>query len=153
MRMITEATFNEPEEAEPLLKRLAAAGIRVELQDERKRQRFLFMSQPMAGVHLRVDRNQWEVADQLLKQWDASEAVLQAAIRCPGCGSSRVEFPQVTRKFTSPTLFAVLCALHLFERRFYCEECHLTWPLSEKLPARTDLLGWPIRDHPKAGSD
>src|SRR5262245_26067844 len=125
MRMVTEATFNEPEEAEPLLKRLRAAGIRAEVHDERKRQKYLFMTHPLAGVHLRVERQQLEAAHKLLLQWNASEGILNTAICCPACGSSRVEFPQFTRKFSSPTFYAVLCALHLFERRFYCEECHL----------------------------
>lgn len=145
MKMVTELTFNEPEEAAPLQARLAAAGIRAEIHDERKRQRFLFMADPLAGVHLRVRRDQLETAHKLIHDWDASEGVLKAALRCPGCGSSRLEFPQFTRKFVSPGIYAILCALHVFERRFYCEECHLTWPLSEKLPLRTDVLGWPVR--------
>jgi len=142
MKSVTEATFNDPEEAAPLLARLRAAGIRAELHDERRSQRYLFMSKPMAGVHLRVDRAQRETAHQLVQDWDLSEGVLREAIRCPGCSSSRVEFPQFTRKFATPSFYAVLCGLGLFERKFYCEECHLTWPLSEKVPRRTDALGW-----------
>lgn len=153
MKTVTEVTFNEPEEAEPLLQRLRAAGIRAEVHDERKRQRYLFMSQPLAGVHLRVDREQMEEAHRLLQLWDASEGVLNRAARCPGCGSSRLEFPQFTRKFSSPAFYAVLCALHLFERRFYCEDCHLTWPLSQKLPRPTDALGWPVRETLPASLD
>src|SRR5262245_17571048 len=117
MKMVTEVTFNEPEEAQPLLERLRAAGIRAELHDERRRQRYLFMTQPLAGVHLRVDREQMEAAHQLLHEWDDADGALSHAIRCPSCGSSRIEFPQFTRKFSSPTFYAVLCALHLFERR------------------------------------
>src|SRR5207247_6872307 len=146
MKMVTEATFNEPEDAEPLKQRLEAAGIHAEIKDERKLQKYWFMSDPLAGVHLRVDREQFEMAGQLLRQWDASEGVLKHAIHCPACGSSRVEFPQFTRKFVSPGLYAVLCALGLFERRFYCEDCHFTCPLSQKLEPPTDLLGWPMKD-------
>jgi hypothetical protein len=143
--MVTEATFNEPEEAEPLKRRLEAAGIHADIQDERKLQKYWFLSHPLAGVHLRVDSRQFELASQLLREWDAAEGVLRNAIHCPACGSSRVEFPQCTRKFVTPSLYAVLCALHLFERRFYCENCHFTWPASEKLPPQTDILGWPMK--------
>ena len=145
MKMVTEATFNEVEDAEPLQKRLEAAGIRAEIQDERKLQKYWFMSDALAGVHLRVDRSQFEEASRLLREWDASEGVLKHAILCPACNSSRVEFPQFTRKFVSPGFYAVLCALHLFERRFYCEDCHFTWPLHQKLERPTDLLGWPLK--------
>src|ERR1043165_7592374 len=133
MKMVTEATFNELEDAEPLKSRLEAAGIRAEIKDERKLQKYWFMSDPLAGVHLQVDRDQFELATKYLREWDAAEGILKHAIHCPACGSSRVEFPQFTRKFVSPSFYAVLCALHLFERRFYCEDCHFTWPLSQKL--------------------
>jgi len=146
MKMVTEATFNKPEEAEPLKKRLEAAGIRAEIQDERKLQRYWFMSEPLAGVHLRVDRNQYENASRLLHDWDAAEGVLKNAVHCPACSSSRVEFPQFTRKFVSPGFYAVLCALHVFERKFYCEDCHFTWPVQQKIDQPTDLLGWPVKE-------
>jgi len=148
MKMVTEATFNEPEEAEPLKRRLEAAGIHAEIRDERKLQKYWFMSDPLAGVHLQVDRDKFEVASRYLREWDEAEGVLKWAIHCPECGSSRVEFPQFTRKFFSPGFYAVLCALHLFERRFYCQDCQFTWPLCQKLQPPTDALGWPVKDRP-----
>ena len=146
MNMVTEATFNKPEEAEPLKKRLEAAGIRADIQDERKLQKYWFMSDTLAGVHLRVDRSQYENASQLLREWDASDGVLKNAVHCPACSSSRVEYPQFTRKFVSPGFYAVLCALHVFERKFYCEDCHFTWPVQQKVDQPTDLLGWPVKE-------
>jgi hypothetical protein len=158
MNMVTEVTFNTPEDAEPLKKRLESAGIRAEIHDERKLQKYWFMSEPLAGVHLRVDRSQYESASRLLHDWDAAEGALKDAVHCPACNSSRVEFPQFTRKFVSPGFYAVLCALHLFERKFYCEDCHFTWPVRPKIEPPTDLLGWPVKEkamrppsHPSAG--
>lgn len=144
--MVTEVTFNKPEEAEPLKKRLEAAGIRAEIQDERKHQRYWFISEPLAGVHLRVGRSQYENASRLLREWNASDGVLKNAVHCPACSSSRVEFPQFTRKFVSPSFYAVLCDLHIFERKFYCEDCHFTWPVQKKIDPPTDLLGWPVKE-------
>jgi hypothetical protein len=146
MKMVNEATFNEPEDAEPLRKRLEAAGIHTDIQDERNLQRYWFISDPLAGVHLRVERGHLEKADALLHQWDSAEGVLKSAVHCPACDSPRVDFPQFTRKFVSPAFYAVLCALHLFERKFYCNDCHYTWPASQKLEPKTDRLGWPIRE-------
>jgi hypothetical protein len=144
MNMVTEATFNEPEEAQPLKQRLEAAGIPAEIQDERRLQKYWFMAEPLAGVHLRVDAANFQKARQLLEQWHAADGALCHAIRCPSCHSPRVDFPQFTRRFVTPTIYAVLCALHLFERRFYCQECHYTWPLAQKVERPTDVLGWPV---------
>jgi hypothetical protein len=146
MKMVNEATFNEPEEAEPLRQRLEAVGIHADILDERNLQKYWFMSDPLAGVHLRVERAQLETADALLHKWDSAEGALKSALHCPACDSPRVDFPQFTRKFVSPGIYAVLCALHLFERKFYCNDCHYTWPLSHKLEPKTDLLGWPVRE-------
>jgi transposase-like protein len=103
------------------------------------------MSDPLAGVHLRVGRSQYETASNLLHEWDLAEGVLQDAVHCPACKSSRVEFPQFTRKFVSTGFYAVLCALRIFERRFYCDDCHFTWPVNQKAEVPTDLLGWPVK--------
>ena len=146
MKMVNEATFNEPEEAEPLRRRLEAAGIHADILDERNLQKYRFMSVQLAGVHLRVERAHLEAADALLQKWDSAEGALKGALHCPACDSPRVDFPQFTRKFVSPGFYAVLCALHLFERKFYCNDCHYTWPLSQKLAPKTDLLGWPVRE-------
>ena len=150
MRMVLEASFNEPEEAERLSKRLKAAGIRAEVSDERKLQKYWFLSEQLAGVHVQVEPGQFERAVQLLYKWEAADGRFSSAMHCPSCGSLRVEFPQFTRKFFSTVYCAVLCALHLFERRFYCLDCQLTWPLREKLEPRTDALGWPVKTQPVA---
>jgi len=149
MNMVTEATFNELEQAQTLKQRLEAAGLRAEIHDERKLQRFWFMSENFAGVHLRVDKRDYAAAKKLLEEWDAREGILRTAVHCPSCQSLRVEYPQFTRKFVSPTIYAFLCAIGLFQKKFYCQECHFTWPPTEKIHPPTDLLGWPVR--PKEG--
>jgi hypothetical protein len=145
MNMVTEATFNELEEAEPLRRRLELAGIPASIQDERRLQKYWFMAEPMGGVHLRVETGHDKRARQLLEEWDAADGALRNAIRCPACRSPRIEFPQFTRRFVTPTIYALLCALHLFERRFYCQTCHYTWPLALKVSPPTDVLGWPVK--------
>lgn len=143
MNMVTVATFNELKHAEPLGKRLEQAGIKAEIYDERKLQKYWFLSETLAGIRLRVDKQDFETAKNLLEKWDAADGALQRAIHCPACKSSRVEYPQFTRKFLSPSLYALLCKIGLFEKKFYCEECHFTWPIQEKLEPQTDVLGWP----------
>jgi len=69
--------------------------------------------------------------------------LLRDAIHCPECGSSRVEYPQFTRKFILPNFGALLCAIGLMEWKFYCQECQFTWPRKVNVPPNLDVLGWP----------
>jgi hypothetical protein len=145
MRFVTVLTFDDPAEAQTLKQCLESAGVSARVLDERWQQRYRFLSEEVAGVHVQVERDSFERARQLLVEWEASEAGLKKAVHCPQCGSSRVEFPQATRKFLTPTLLSLLFALRLCEKRFYCEDCHYTWPLRTKPDEPTDILGWPIK--------
>lgn len=143
MDPVTVLTFNEPEQAEPLKQRLEQAGISAAVYDERKLQRAFLSPQPLAGIRLRVDRKDFERARELLWGWHQRDGVLRDAIHCPECGSSRVEFPQFTRKFVLPNFGALLCAIGLMEWQFYCQECQFTWPRKQNVPLNLDVLGWP----------
>src|SRR5438552_8514204 len=121
-------TFNELDEATPIVQRLAEEGIHAEVQDQRNIQKYWFISEPLAGIRVRVDKKDYEKTKNLLDQWDGSEPCLAHAIHCPECGSSEIEYPQFTRKFVTPTFYALLCKLGLFETEFYCTHCHYTWP-------------------------
>src|SRR2546422_10618062 len=98
MNMVTVASFNEPSKAEPLKQKLEKTGIRAEICDESKYEWFWFVTKPVAGIRLKVHKRDFETARRLLREWDAAEDVLLEAVRCPQCGSSRVEYPRLTRK-------------------------------------------------------
>ena len=53
-------------------------------------------------------------------------------IRCPQCGSSNIEYPQMTRKFLTPALMGLLCAPRIIPKEFYCQDCHYTWSNEEE---------------------
>jgi hypothetical protein len=129
---ITLATFNEAIGAQPLVARLWEAGIRAEIHDESKLERLWFVRKPLAGVRIEVHPDDFEKAARLVREWDAADHALHDAVRCPECGSSRVEYPQFTRKFVTPNLVGLLSAMGLVEKEFYCQDCHHTW-----LPAGT----------------
>ena len=143
MNTVPLATFNELEPAQKLRDRLQRAGIPAIINDESKLERFWFMSEPLASIHLEVPQPKYLEARRLVEEWDKSEGVLHSAVRCPECASSRVEFPQMTRKFSTPALGSVLMALRVVKREFYCLDCHYTWPLSVALKPKLDVLGWP----------
>ena len=144
MEPVTVATFNEIEDAEPLRRHLEQAGIAAQIHDERRLQRFFFLSHPLAGVRLRVDKKDYTRAENLSHQWDKQSGDLRDAIRCPECGSSRIEYPQFSRRFTWGGIAAVFASLGFFEKKFFCKHCQCTWPTKMKVEPKRDILGWPV---------
>jgi transposase-like protein len=130
--MVTIATFNEAAKAKRLKERLQQAGLRADMINEGHIQQVAFMSKPQANLKVQVDDTDFEKAQRLMTEWEASDPDIGAAmIRCPQCGSSRIEYPQMTRKFLTPALASVLFALKIFPKEFYCEDCHFTWSNEE----------------------
>lgn len=160
MKDMTIASFDQRDTAERLRQRLDQAGIECEVFDESKLQKYWFLSKPHAAVKLRVEAADFDKARQLLNGLDQVEQVLHDAVRCPQCGSSRVEYPQFTRKFVTPTFVEIFCFLHLMEKEFYCEDCQFTWPdHPEKLPPPwdgsqdLDVLGFKKKKDRSAGEN
>ena len=150
MSKIDLATFNEREKAEQVSKRLEQAGIQAKVYDESVLQRFWFMSKPLAENKIMVEEDDFEEARKVLDGLDVKEDILHDAVRCPKCNSPRVQYPQFTRKFLTPTLVEIFCLLKVVEKEFYCENCQYTWPRAEKLEPETDILGWPVKKEPDA---
>jgi len=127
--LVTVATFNKMEPAEAVAERLENAGISPEIFDEGNLQRYWLLAlEPLANIRLKVDKNQFTRTITLMRQLDANEGILKHAIRCPECGSSRIEYPQFTRRFILPAMLAVFCRIGLVKPEFYCEDCQYTWP-------------------------
>jgi hypothetical protein len=144
MRTVTLATFNDSDHAQPVVDRLQQAGFHPTVRDETRWQRG-HLSERLASVKICIEENEFERAKRQLKDWDATEHLLDQAVCCPECGSPDVDFPQITRKFVLPTLHALLFKLGLAEKEFYCHTCHHTWPLRAKMEPERDVLNWPIK--------
>lgn len=125
--MVTIATFNEPSQAKHLKKRLQEAGLKADVHSEGHLRQVAFMSEPQANAKVMVDEEDFEAANRLMVEWEASDPEIGSAIRCPQCKSPRVEYPQLTRKFITPWLASILFALKIFPKEFYCQDCHFTW--------------------------
>src|SRR6266566_4957593 len=131
--MVTIATFNEPAKAKHLKDRFQRAGLKADIHNEGHLQQVAFMSRPQANVKVQVDDNDFERAQGLMVEWEASDPDIAAAIiRCPQCGSSNIEYPQMTRKFITPALVGVLCAMKIIPKEFYCQDCHFSWSNEEE---------------------
>jgi hypothetical protein len=126
--MVTIATFHEPAKAKRLQERFRQAGVPVDIHNEGHLQQAVFMSKPQANVKLLVDDNDFERAQSLMVEWEASDPEIAAAtVRCAQCNSSSIDYPQLSRRFLTPALASILFALRIFPKEFYCENCHYTW--------------------------
>ncbi len=143
MGTVTVATFNQRSQAEPVKKRLVETGIPAEIDHESTLEWLWFAATPVVKVRIKVPTADFEATIRLLRRWDAEEGILREAIRCPECRSSRVEYPQFTRKFFLPNLIGILAAMGVVQREFYCEECHFTWPKEGTKPSRVPPHGAP----------
>jgi len=143
MKTIPVATYNEQEPAGELKCRLEAAGIPPVILDESKLERFWFMSEPAAAIHVEVRHPDYLRARQFIRKWHQYDGILKLAVVCPACSSPRVEFPQITRKFLMPIVEACLMALHVLPREFYCLDCQYTWPKTKPPKREFDILGFP----------
>jgi hypothetical protein len=140
----TVATYNDPEPAERLAARLRDEGIAATVYDESNEQKWkLFNLRPRAHLRVRVPGASEAATQTLLAAWKGEELLLQA-VHCPECSSSRVEFPQFSRRTIMGALPAALAATGVIEQEFYCENCHFTWPAEPAKPeAELDILNWP----------
>ena len=144
-QLITVATFNEREPADEIAARLRKAGLSAEVYDESNEQKWkLFNLKPRAHLRVRVQMFEEVGAHEQLRQWANDEAMLKA-VHCPECGSSRIEFPQFSRRTIMGALPAALAATGVIDQQFYCESCHFTWPAEPPKPGQeTDILNWPV---------
>jgi hypothetical protein len=136
MNTMPIATFKSPEGAQPVVDRLTKAGLHPRLGHAAMLEKLWFVSKPKCCVSLEVPANEFERSEQMLIDWD-DQGVLSDAIRCPQCGSFRVQYPQFTRKSNIPNVFLGLAAeVGVVEKDFYCDDCHLTWAGPEVKPAK-----------------
>jgi hypothetical protein len=134
--MVTIATFNDSTKARQLKRRFQEAGVRADVHNEAPLQQVGFMSRPQANAKVMVDDADFEKGQKgqsLMIEWEATDPdIATALVRCPQCSSSNIEYPQMTRKFMTPALVGVLCALKVITKEFYCQDFHYTWSNHEE---------------------
>src|SRR5947208_13871192 len=121
--MVTLATVNEPAKARQLTRRVQDAGIKADVHNEAPLQQVGFMSRPQANAKVMVEDVDFEKAQEQMIEWEATDPDISAAlIRCPQCGSSNIEYPQMTRKFMTTALVGVLCAKKIIPKVYYYQD-------------------------------
>jgi rubredoxin len=143
-KTFTVATFNDRVPADALTARLRGAGFDADLFDESSAQKWLMLNlKPRAHMRVRVPNVEGERALQTLREWPDSAVLLKDAVHCPQCQSSRVEFPQFSRRTLMSALPAAAAAAGLIEQQYFCEACGYTWDPNPKTPETLDVLNWP----------
>lgn len=127
------AVFEEVEDAEALELALCRQGLAVRTHHDWLLQIFLFLCPPHATYHAQIRDNHFHKAMQFLSREKFAAGLLQRALRCPACGSLRVQYPQMSRHFFLPTLLLHIGIIfRIIEHEAYCESCHSLWHLPKK---------------------
>jgi hypothetical protein len=141
---LTIATFNERGPADQITDRLRAAGFNADVFDESHAQKWLLLNlKPRAHMRVRVPKDDGDRAMQQLRDWDAADGAMKDAVRCPQCASSRIEYPQFSRRTLMSAFPAAAAAAGIIDRQFYCEACGFTWEADPKAAPELDVLNWP----------
>jgi formate-dependent nitrite reductase cytochrome c552 subunit len=142
----TIATFNNRPAAQAFCDFLRTEGFESRVADERKIQRFWFLAAPKAGIHVEVPEDCFGSVREALDDNPRADSALRDAIRCPSCRSTRVQYPQMTRKFILPTLVAQsLVLVGVMKHECYCEDCHYTWVPDKPANQPAAQAGKPVR--------
>jgi len=124
------AIFENASDGKLLEMDLKNKGFETRTYNDKLLQYFLFLCPPHATIRVQVRGDDFKSAACFLDHDPATSALLQKAVRCPSCGSLRVQYPQMTRKFFLPTLFLHLGIIfRVIVHEAYCEGCHWLWSL------------------------
>jgi hypothetical protein len=106
--------------------------------NDRALQLFLFLCPPRLTYRLQVRAGSLKAVTELLHSHPPD--ALTKAIHCPSCDSLQVNYPQMTRKFFTPTLFLHLGIIfRIIDHECYCEHCHFTWNLPKEQEAASPV--------------
>ncbi len=127
------AIFENASDGKTLETALKDRGFETRTYNDKLLQCVLFLCPPHATIRVQVRGNDFKRATCCLDHEPATSVLLRRAIRCPSCGSLRVQYPQMTRRFLLPTLFLHLGIIfRVIAHEAYCENCHWLWSLSRK---------------------
>ena len=127
---VNVAVFEKVNEGKMLEAFLTDIGIEARTYDDKALRYFLFLRPPHATYRVQVRNNDLKGVTELLES--KAPVVLEKALHCPSCGSLRVNYPQMTRKFILPTVLLHLGIIfRVIGHECYCESCHHIWNLPQ----------------------
>lgn len=127
---VNTAVFEVERDGQTLVEILQKRGFESRVYFDKLLQMFLFLCPPRATFRVQVRSNDFKRVVEFMNTAPEPEPVLEHAIHCPSCGSLRVNYPQMTRKFFIPTIILNLGIIfRVIEHEAYCDACHHTWNL------------------------
>jgi len=141
-------SYDQLPPAQALVHELAERGFEAALMNETADQALrFFKAHPHAQFRVTVPPEQMDSALQefarisKLPPERAHECPVTQAVRCPDCGSTRVEFPQFSRNTIVGALPALATSVGLIDAQYFCQSCHFTWtPPTAAAPPLSDAL-------------
>jgi hypothetical protein len=125
---VDTTVFESMNDARVLENFLRDKGFESRTYDDKLLRYFLFLRPPLVTFRIQVRKSEFKIVTNILDT--EAPAILEKAIRCPACGSLRVNYPQMTRKFFMPTLLLHLGIIfRIIDHECYCETCHCIWNL------------------------
>jgi hypothetical protein len=146
--LIEIASYDQLPPAEALVHELQTRGFAAAVHNETSDQALrFFTAHPHAQFRVTVPPDQMEGALAEFARLPAFpperafECPVTQVIRCPDCGSTRVEFPQFSRNTIVGALPAMAAGLGLVDAEFFCRNCNFTWkPGAPSKAPLTDAL-------------
>jgi len=133
---VNVAVFENDNDGRVLQTFLREKGIDARTYNDKLLQLALFLCPPRVTWRVQVRQDHFDRATHAMD--DAHPPILEKAIHCPSCGSLRVNYPQMTRKFFLPTVLLHMGIIfRIIEHESYCENCHMTWNLRPDAARKT----------------
>ncbi len=132
------AVFEEVSDGNVLETFLEQKKFEARTYDDKLLRWFLFLRPPRKTFRVQVRASEFKIVTNILEK--EPPAILEQAFHCPSCGSLRVNYPQMTRKFILPTILLHLGIIfRLIRHEAYCEHCHYIWNLpKDGVPVLTE---------------
>ena len=134
-RLVTVATFVEPNRAHIAKGRLEAEGIQAALDGEHHVGMDWMISNAVGGVKLLVHHRDRETAMRVLKDapselqldLDAEDDTGRTLATCPKCGSSATYAERLNRKLIFVSILLLGVPLPFLTRKSFCQRCEHRW--------------------------
>lgn len=127
--MVTLTTVNWMPEADFLCAQLASCGIEAHIPDQNTATALPLHGGALGGIRIQVEESELEQARAVLR--DMAEATEGQNIRCPECGSDKIDSQRVSWLFAAVIVLLLCIPLLWLRKAFTCCSCGHQWRQAE----------------------
>jgi hypothetical protein len=122
------AVYETSESGKILATYLKERKFEARVYDDKLLRYFLFLRPPRVTYRVQIRESEYKIVTNILEK--EMPEILEDALHCPSCGSLRINYPQMTRKFLMPTILLHLGIIfRIVEHEAFCDHCHCIWNL------------------------